>query len=106
MFFRFLSCKFFKLISRDKKSGKIMKKCNYVGPMTVKQMKALVSALKDYEVHETATIGNINLNQKFKLREVVRHIRYNESHSSYIENVWENLNYGNLQEDHGQPLIF
>lgn len=92
--FRFSSCKFFKLISRDKRNARVMKRCNYMGPMTAKQMSALFSALKDFEVHETATIGNIHLNQKYKLKDVVRLVDDIDNNNSYVHNVWENLNYG------------
>ncbi|GJQ69713.1 hypothetical protein Trydic_g22284 [Trypoxylus dichotomus] len=96
---RFVSRKFFRLISRDKRNGKIMKKCNYVGPMTVKQMRALFSALQDYEVHDTATIGNVNFTQKFKLKDIIRYFQDIQNPRQVANDVWENLYYGNNGEE-------
>ncbi|XP_017769716.1 PREDICTED: uncharacterized F-box/LRR-repeat protein C02F5.7-like [Nicrophorus vespilloides] len=93
---RFMSCKFFRLISKDDRHGSVMKKCNYTGPMTPKQMKALFSALEEYEVHETATIGNVNLNNRFKLRDIVRYVQNEPSPNRIINEVWENINYGGV----------
>ncbi|KAK9753291.1 F-box-like [Popillia japonica] len=96
---RFVSRKFFRLISRDKRSGRIMKKCSYIGPMTVKQMRALFSALRDYEVHDTATIGNVNFTQKFKLRDIIRYFQEIQNPRQVVHDIWENLYYGQNEEE-------
>ncbi|XP_071052780.1 S-phase kinase-associated protein 2-like [Onthophagus taurus] len=88
---RFISKKFFRLISRDQKNGKTMKKCSYIGPMTCKQMRALFAALKDYEVQDTATIGNVNFNHRFKLRDIIRSL---EEVQNPRHVLWDNFNYG------------
>ncbi|KAI4465694.1 leucine-rich repeat domain superfamily [Holotrichia oblita] len=96
---RFVSRKFFRLISRDKRNGRIMKKCNYIGPMTVKQMRALFLALRDYEVHDTATIGNVNFTQKFKLRDIIRYFQEIQNPRQVVNDIWENLYYGHDEEE-------
>lgn len=76
-----------------------MKKCSYIGPMTVKQMRALFSALRDYEVHDTATIGNVNFTQKFKLRDIIRYFQEIQNPRQVVHDIWENLYYGQNEEE-------
>lgn len=104
---KFLSCKFFKLISRDMNAGRVMKRCNYIGPMTPKQMEALFVALKHYEVHETATIGNVSLNQKYKLRDLIQYVQDDLNvHHEVVNEIWQNLIIG-LEDLEGadRPLV-
>lgn len=88
-------------MSRNKRSGKVMK-CDYVGPMTVKQMRALFSALVGYEVHDTASIGNVNFSQRFKLRDLIHY--FQELQNQVVNDVWEYLYYGSDDENLVYPM--
>lgn len=70
------------------------KHCCYYGPINSKQIKALLVTLKDYEVQETATIGNCNIRQMLKLIGI----------NDYVDGAYNNN--GDILEDICANLFF
>lgn len=67
--------------------GKIVKKCSYFGPINSKQINALLMTLRDYDVNDTATIGNGNVKQMFKLKDVMQYVNGIYDQSSILEDI-------------------
>lgn len=59
--------------------------------MNAKQMKALLVALTEYDVNDSATIGNGTIKQKFKLKEIVRYVEEIQYQNAMINDVWANI---------------
>lgn len=78
-------------MSRSKMTGKIAKKCSYFGPMNAKQIRALLMTLTEYDLNESATIGNGTVKQRFKIKDIIQYVNGIYNRSSFMDDVWANL---------------
>lgn len=53
-----------------------MKKLNYTGPISRRQLRTLFTALGNFEVNELVTIRNVNQKQPFHLRDIVTSLEH------------------------------
>lgn len=56
---KIVSCKFFKLLMKDKRSGRISKRCSYFGPMNANQLETLFQTILENNLVERAVVRTI-----------------------------------------------
>ncbi|CAH1976903.1 unnamed protein product [Acanthoscelides obtectus] len=83
---KILSCKFFKLFSRRKHSG--MKRCSYHGPVSQKQMKALIESIINSDNFEAATLVTAD-NRKIPIKTQSNREFVNVPVT--VENIWQDV---------------
>nr|CAI5848200.1 unnamed protein product [Callosobruchus analis] len=83
---KILSCKFFKLLSRRKHSGS--NKCSYYGPVSQKQMKALIESIINSDTYDAATLFTSN-NRRIPIK-----TQSNQDSVDVpvaVENIWHDI---------------
>ncbi|KAJ8937497.1 hypothetical protein NQ318_011496 [Aromia moschata] len=92
------SCKFFKLLSNRKHFG-IAKKCSYYGPVSQKQMRALIESIINSETYEAATLFTSN-NRKISINELFGAASSNAVNvPGTVDHIWEDIIQNSLDED-------
>lgn len=56
---KIVSCKFFKLLMKDKRSGRVSRRCSYFGPMNANQLEALFQTILENNLVERAVVRTV-----------------------------------------------
>ncbi|CAG9863935.1 unnamed protein product [Phyllotreta striolata] len=89
---KILSCKFFQILSNRKPAG--AKRCCYFGPVSQKQMKALIESVVESDNYDTATLftsGNKSISIKEVWNDGVRKVDIDSILNDVLNNLDESL---------------
>nr|CAH7721178.1 unnamed protein product [Callosobruchus chinensis] len=90
---KILSCKFFKLLSRRKHCGS--NRCSYYGPVSQKQMKALIESIISSDTYDAATLFTSN-NRRIPIKTQSNHESVDVPVT--VENIWQNITSNSLTD--------
>ncbi|XP_018569914.1 uncharacterized F-box/LRR-repeat protein C02F5.7-like [Anoplophora glabripennis] len=91
------SCKFFKLLSKRKHFG-ITKKCSYYGPVSQKQMRALIESIVSSNTYDAATL--FTSHRKISINELFNIGNNNAVNVPVtVDHIWEDIVNNNMEED-------
>lgn len=91
------SCKFFKLLSKRKHFG-VAKKCSYYGPVSQKQMRALIESIVNSDTYDAATL--FTSQRKISINEIFNTGNNNPINVPVtVNHIWEDIINNNVEDD-------
>lgn len=91
------SCKFFRLLSKRKHLG-IAKKCSYYGPVSQKQMRALIESIINSNTYDAATL--FTSHRKISINELFGPENNNRLNLPVtVNHIWDDIVNNNMDED-------